>query len=109
MKNKGLLIGIAFAAIVFAVIVIILTTQESTQDVVGIGCLLLLSSDAAKYGKSAQQGIELALHDVNSEGGVHGKSVQIIYEDTIADPKTGGSLKYRPLISSSICVLQLPP
>jgi branched-chain amino acid transport system substrate-binding protein len=54
-----------------------------------IGALLPLSGSGANYGKSLQQGLDLALEEINGSGGINGKPLKIIYEDSQGDAKTG--------------------
>jgi branched-chain amino acid transport system substrate-binding protein len=61
--------------------------RESRE--IRIGALLPLSGGGANYGKSLQQGLELALEDINGSGGINGKQLKIIYEDSQGDAKTG--------------------
>ncbi|NOR44458.1 MAG: ABC transporter substrate-binding protein, partial [Candidatus Delongbacteria bacterium] len=59
------------------------------EEVIKIGAILPLTGDAAKYGEIAKNGIELALDEINSEGGINGKNIVMVYEDTKGDPKLG--------------------
>ena len=48
---------------------------------IAIGAILPLTGDGAKYGEEAKDGIDLAVEEINSNGGIDGKKVRIIYED----------------------------
>ncbi|MCK4341608.1 MAG: ABC transporter substrate-binding protein [Phycisphaerae bacterium] len=63
-----------------------------------IGATLPLSGDAAVWGKNTQQGIDLALEQINASGGVLGRKLEVIYEDTQALAKEGVSA-YRKLVT----------
>ena len=54
-----------------------------------IGAILPLTGEAAKYGESAKKGMYLALEEINSTGGINGRKLAIIYEDSKGDPKEG--------------------
>lgn len=56
---------------------------ESTE----VGVILPLTGGAAAYGQSSKNGIELALQEINSRGGLNGKKIVAVYEDSQADPK----------------------
>jgi len=58
---------------------------ESNEIV--LGAIMPLTGDAAIYGKNCKQGIELAVNELNSKGGLNGKSIRIIYEDSQLQPK----------------------
>lgn len=48
---------------------------------VKIGFIGEFSGDAAIYGESGKNGVELALKEINDKGGIGGQPVEIIYED----------------------------
>jgi len=79
--NKKVWIGVAAFAVVIAAIAAILIATHSKKEEVYIGAILPLTGDGAKYGEEAQRGIELAVADVNTAGGIGGGNVVIIYED----------------------------
>lgn len=54
-----------------------------------IGAVLPLSGDAATYGASIKKGIDLAIRQVNAEGGVGGRKIAVLYEDSKASPSDG--------------------
>lgn len=63
-----------------------------------LGATLPLTGDAAAWGKNTQQGIDLALEQINASGGVMGRKLEVIYEDTQALAKEGVSA-YRKLVT----------
>jgi len=65
--------------------------KEETKFI-SIGACLPLTGEVASYGIKAQRGIEIAIEEVNSSGGIHGKKVKVIFEDDKNDPKTGVSI-----------------
>lgn len=67
-------------------------------ELVKIGATLPLSGDAAQWGKNTQDGINMALDKINKSGGVLGREVMVVYEDTRALPKEGVTA-YRKLLS----------
>ena len=56
-----------------------------------IGAILPLTGDAALYGQNVKEGIDLAVEEVNRQGGVSGKQLRVVYEDSQAEPRTGSS------------------
>ncbi len=75
-------------------------TQVSSQPI-KIGALLILSGDFAKVGEATKNGMEIALSEYNSKPDVTSgklRKVEVIYEDTHADPKTAVSA-YQKLTS----------
>ena len=56
--------------------------KPTNKDVIKIGALLSLTGDNAPQGNLAKNGILLAVEKVNKEGGINGKEIQLIIEDT---------------------------
>src|ERR1035437_2296020 len=83
--------------------------QAPPSQPVKIGAILALTGSGANYGKSLQQGIELAKDEINQAGGINGKQLEIIYEDSQGDAKTGvaafnklADIDHVPLVIGSI-------
>ncbi len=60
---------------------------KKEEKEIKIGAILTLTGDAAKYGESVKDGIELARQEKNDLGSIKGRQIKIIYEDSKADPK----------------------
>lgn len=89
----------AFLAIVLLMLLVCpfgCKKEEPQPKEIKIGATLPLSGDAAVWGNNTKEGIELAVGEVNGSGGVLGKKIVIIYEDTQALPEKGVSA-YRKL------------
>jgi branched-chain amino acid transport system substrate-binding protein len=56
-------------------------------DVIKIGAVLPLTGPASAIGNWQKKGIDLAVGEINAEGGVRGKQIRILYEDSKLDPK----------------------
>ncbi len=69
------------AVVVIAVIIGLIVGHAGHDNTFKVGFVGPLTGDAASYGTSAQQGVELAVADINKNGGIDGKKVQVIYED----------------------------
>ncbi|MFC5448194.1 ABC transporter substrate-binding protein [Paenibacillus aestuarii] len=57
----------------------------SSGDVIKIGANLELSGAVASYGQSIAQGIELGAEEINKNGGINGKKIEIIKADNKSD------------------------
>lgn len=67
---------------------------EEEKELVGsykIGVMLPLTGDAAAYGISEQRGIKIALDEINAKGGINGRRLEAIYEDSKCNPKDGNA------------------
>jgi len=60
--------------------------SESSNEPIRIGALGALSGASAILGKQQQQGIELALKEINADGGILGRQVEVFFRDDEADP-----------------------
>lgn len=83
MRGKSLL--------VLLVSFFILIGCESSTNEVEIGAILPLTGEAATWGTSMKEGMDLALEELNNEGGIKGRNVSILYEDDQGQPRVGVS------------------
>lgn len=62
---------------------------EKKKEEIKIGSILPLTGEGAKYGESAKRGIDLAVQEINAFGGIKGKLINVLYEDSKMEPKEG--------------------
>lgn len=75
---------------ILCVVVLILALTASSapaQEPIKLGFLYILSGRVAQFGQIAKQGAQLAIDEINNAGGINGREVKGIFEDTKADPK----------------------
>lgn len=60
---------------------------ETSGDTIRIGGITAVTGDKAEMGESFWRSWELAIEKVNENGGVLGKQVELVLEDSKADPK----------------------
>lgn len=56
------------------------------QSAIKIGVLTPMSGTYAVVGKQVKEGIELAVKEVNAKGGIMGRKIELVYEDSEANP-----------------------
>ena len=61
------------------------------QDVVRVGAILPLTGGGATFGVSLKQGIDLPVETINASGGINGRKLEVVYEDSKGDARTGVS------------------
>jgi branched-chain amino acid transport system substrate-binding protein len=61
--------------------------QAATGEPVMIGVSGPLTGQNAQYGAQWKKGFDLALEEVNAKGGVKGRPLQYVFEDSQADPR----------------------
>lgn len=63
--------------------------EKKKDGVYRIGAIMALSGNDANYGVDSQRGINLAVQEINSAGGIRGRSVEVVYEDSKGIPREG--------------------
>jgi branched-chain amino acid transport system substrate-binding protein len=76
---------------VIVILSFIFLSCQNRQDIVKVGAILPLTGNMAPYGLSVKRGIDLAVEEVNASGGINGRRLEIVYEDSKSDPRTGVS------------------
>jgi branched-chain amino acid transport system substrate-binding protein len=89
MKTKTLLALLAVIVVVAGILIWRNNRVNPPQQGLQIGCLIPLTGGDAFWGKNIQNGVELAREEINQAGGILGKQVEIIYEDSRSDPRIG--------------------
>ena len=72
-------------------------SQKSSNDKFVIGCSGPLTGPAAQYGVAVKQAAELAVKEINANGGVNGKMLEFVCEDDEADPADKAVSAYNAL------------
>lgn len=63
-------------------------SQAPAADAIKIGVLTPLSGTYAGIGQQVKWGMELAAKEINSSGGVLGRKIELVYEDSEGNPAT---------------------
>jgi branched-chain amino acid transport system substrate-binding protein len=78
MKRKGLLCSVLALAAVLSL--------GAAPKPITIGVIGAMSGSSATLGNSQQQGVDLAIAEINASGGILGREVRVVYRDDEADP-----------------------
>jgi branched-chain amino acid transport system substrate-binding protein len=72
------------AVIIILVLVIGFTikNKQTSSEEIKIGFVIPLTGDAATYGEPMQKAATLAVDEINKNGGINGKKLTVIYEDS---------------------------
>jgi branched-chain amino acid transport system substrate-binding protein len=62
-------------------------TQGVTKDEIVIGTIQDLSGPIAGFGKQARNGMQLRVEEINEQGGINGRKLRLVVEDSAYDPK----------------------
>lgn len=61
----------------------------ASEKPVKIGFVYIMSGPFATYGQFAKQGAELAIDELNKAGGINGRKVEALFEDSTGKPDVG--------------------
>ncbi len=81
-----------FYKILIPVILVFLLTNffpscKREPKMIKIGAIMPLTGELATYGIPVKKGMELALEEINERGGINERTLKIIFEDDLGDPK----------------------
>jgi branched-chain amino acid transport system substrate-binding protein len=82
---KKPIIFFVLIVIVVILLVLIIKVPKGANEIV-IGAALPLSDEGAPYGEASMNAIALAVDKFNEQGGIDGKKINVIYEDTKLSP-----------------------
>lgn len=79
-------------AIVILVILLVVITKATDRKIVDnstikIGAILSETGVAAAFGEMSHKGIDIAVEEINKNGGINKRQVSVIFEDDQTDPK----------------------
>ncbi|MDR1219200.1 MAG: ABC transporter substrate-binding protein [Treponema sp.] len=77
----------AAAALACVAFVALVGCKAKDTDVITIGGIFPLSGSVAVYGVECKNGIELAIEEINAQGGINGKKIALISEDDEGNPE----------------------
>ena len=85
MRLKWMMV--ALAAALAAPAVLAQATQGVAKDKIVLGSIQDLSGPLAGFGKQLRAGMTLRVDEVNEQGGVNGRKLELLFEDSGYDPK----------------------
>jgi branched-chain amino acid transport system substrate-binding protein len=85
--NRRFSIGAAAAFLLVAIVPAGAQTGAAKGDPIYLGVSGPLTGPNAQYGAQWKQGFDLALDEVNGAGGINGRPLAYIFEDTQSDPR----------------------
>jgi len=89
--NKTLQIIIGIVIIVIIIVLVAAFYKPVPKEAIKIGAILPLTGAASYPGEQAKIGISIAAEEINSRGGIDGRKLEIIYEDSKTNPTEGVS------------------
>ena len=99
MNKKNIWISV----IVIVLILIVSVAVNKQKNNVKVGAIFPLTGGLAMYGEPAQKAAQLAVENINANGGINGKKFEVVFEDHKCDPKTAVSA-FKKLSSEGVKV-----
>lgn len=85
-KNKALIWGIV-GLVIIGLILFFALKGTSEEKTVKIGVIGTLTGVGSYHGQQETKGLEMAKDEINSDGGINGKLIELVYEDSGSDAK----------------------
>jgi len=80
------------------------------NNTIKIGVIAPLTGETSRHGQSVKEGVALAVKQINKEGGIKGRNLEVIYEDDQCDQSNGLNAAYKlieidlvPVIIGPVC------
>ena len=86
MKNTLVYIGLVLGMTLFLASPEVYAQQGVTKDKILIGGFGPITGPAAWIGLGSRDGMSLAIKEINGAGGIHGRKLDMIFEDDAASP-----------------------
>jgi len=95
MTSKKSILRLARLAVIFSVTIGFFSftgCAKKEPEVYKIGAILPLTGNLAFLGEPERDAIKLAVEDINAAGGIKGKKLEVVIEDSKGDPKQGAMI-----------------
>jgi branched-chain amino acid transport system substrate-binding protein len=86
---KAVTKSIGFAVITAMALGLMVVSAQAADDEIRLGVISPASGNYADLGAAERRGITMAVEEINAAGGVLGKQVRMIVEDTETNPAAG--------------------
>ncbi|MCB0325907.1 MAG: ABC transporter substrate-binding protein [Bdellovibrionales bacterium] len=94
-----LLVVFAITLVVtLAVLQSVAFSEEYAESTIKVGAVLALTGPAQTWGEYSRRGLELALEEVNTLGGINGRNLELVIEDSQSKPAVAVTA-YKKLVS----------
>ncbi len=98
MKRLSQIILLSFIFSLFA-------TGLFAAEAIKVGVILPLTGKQAKFGEIEKQSFEMAAEDINAKGGVNGKKIELLIEDTQGKPDVARSAVEKLITQDKVVII----
>jgi branched-chain amino acid transport system substrate-binding protein len=85
--------------VLFVILAVLTFACKEEIKIYRVGVVISLSGSADAYGRNVENGLRLALEEINSKGGVKGKNLDLLIEDDQSDEKVAVQ-KAKPMLEN---------
>jgi len=78
------------------------SNSASNANVIKVGLNYELSGGSATYGQGSVEGIKLAVEQINNDGGINGKKIELVEYDNKSEPAEATSLSTRLMTKDKV-------
>lgn len=104
-KTKRIVNIIVIAVIAWLGYKYIISPQESQKEAITIGFIGPLTGEAVSYGESERNAVEVAVEEINAQGGINGKELKVVYEDGNCNAQPAGTAAQRLISINKVKVI----
>jgi branched-chain amino acid transport system substrate-binding protein len=79
--------------------------QQAQSESIRLGSVLALSGAQASFGQSTRKGIELALKEINDQGGILGKKITVNFFDNQSKPEESATVLTRIITQDKVVAI----
>ena len=102
MERRNKLQSISLSALlIFFFIYIVAAANAEDKGTIEIGAISVLTGEGASWGVNQQRGSVLAAEEFNAKGGISGKKIEIIFEDSPSGIARNAVSAYSKLVHSN--------
>lgn len=105
MKKTGKFLALTVAAALAAGCLAGCGNSNKNSDVIVIGGSGPLTGDNAQYGVAVKNAAQLAVDEINADGGINGTKLKLVFEDDEADPGDKAVNAYNALKDNGMQVM----
>lgn len=98
MKRVSLIVVLSF-------ILSLYVTAAFAEDAIKVGVILPLTGKQAKFGEIEKQSFVMAAEEINAKGGVNGKKIELLIEDTQGKPDVARSAVEKLITQDKVVII----